>query len=362
MNFISELEFIKNYDLIFLCFLVIVLIVSSFQSQIRKNFRRKEDSTYVVLAYILILFSCLYFCQRELNVGVDTDVYYEFFIKLKSTSLIDFCFQSDGYNDILFYGFTKLFSILGDWKLYLFFCALVYIGGAYFCMKKLFGSLALFSLIVFIISPNFFQFGINVMRNGFAASIFLLSFIYYNRPRLMYFIIFLACLCHVSMVLPAVLFYIYRNTKTITFSLTIWTFSLILQIVGLSIGPILSSLFSGTLSSYLSDRTGDVMSQWIEFITYGASPIITAIYFVHFKQFSDRFYIRCLNVFILIQAIYIQIMDVNYALRFAYLCNFLMPILLIYPLLKRRYWNFQNFTIMSILTSLFIIKTKDLIF
>lgn len=351
----SELLFIAHYDIIFLWVLIFTLGLSAiYYTPLKKG----VDDLFPIVGWIIVVVSAFYIGNREIEIGIDTRQYNSNFRFFELNSWSDW----DKITDFGFYYFMWICAKLFPWNIFLILSALVYIGGAYIGMKGLFGKFSLFSLLVFVISPNFFQFSINVMRNGFAASIFILSFFYYQRPKIMYSIMTFACLCHISMILPFLFFILTRNILTIRATFILWLCSLFLQICGFSVGSIAQFFMTADLyDGYISGQMDQEVQSWSSFFLYGMSPVMVAIYFIWLKNYRDRFYIHLLNVFLIAQSIYIQVMNVEFALRFAYLSTFLMPVLLLYPLLKKRYWNYQYLCISFILTIVFVIKAKNLI-
>lgn len=351
----SELLFIARYDVVFLWILVFTLgLTVIFYTPVKKG----VDNLFPIIGWIIVIGTALYLGNRELDIGVDTRQYNRIFRFMEVNSWSDW----DKWTDCGFYFLMWITAKFCPWNTFLTIIALIYIGGAYIGMKGLFGKMALFSLFVFVISPNFFQFSINVMRNGYAASVFAISFFYYKKPKIMYSIMAFSCLCHISMILPFVFFIITRNTRSIQIPFILWCVSLMLQLSGRSIGSLAQFFLAADLyDGYINGQMDMEVQSWGSFLMYGMSPVLVAIYFIGVKKYKDRLYTHLLNTFLITQAIYVQVMNVEFALRFAYLSTFLMPYLLLYPLLKNKYWNYQLLCISFILTVVFVIKTKDLV-
>lgn len=352
---LKELEFISQYNNAFIVVLFLMLMLSVLQYS---QFKREILNIYPVISLIIVICSALYIGLRTSDIGIDTSTYKESFRILSNNPL-----SSRGkLTDILFYAIMWIFATFSTFEVFLVFCGLVYLGGAYIGMRGLFGRMAIFSLLIFVISPNFFQFSINVMRNGFAASIFIMSFAWRDKPKKMYMVMAMSVLCHISMILPVMLYFIAGLFKKTTFPIICLLGSLLMQIAGLSIGRLFTFFMASDVAAgYIDTQMSDDSQSWVNLMVYGLSPILTAVYFIWIKRYSDRFYVRLLNTFILGTAIYIQVMNVPFALRFAYLSSFLMPVLLIYPMLRRTFWKFQNVWVVSILLCLFIYKSSKLI-
>ena len=180
----------------------------------------------------------------------------------------------------------------------------------------------------------------------------------------MYGMMLLAVLCHFSMLLPLLVFVASRNWKSTLFLLIVWTVSLILYFANFTIGAQLGYILPdfGRVNQYFNDQAEEPLTALINFFVYGASPVFAGIYYVYFKKYNDRVYLHLLNVYILLNAFYVQFMDIKFAVRFAYLSEFLMPIVLIYPLLKERIWPLRFWVLSLLLLSVFFIKAVKILF
>lgn len=59
-------------------------------------------------------------------------------------------------------------------------------------------------------------------------------------------------------------------------------------------------------------------------------------YYIYRKKFNDRFYTLIYNSYLLTNIFWILVIRANFSDRFAYLSWFLIPFLLVYPLLKQK--------------------------
>ncbi|WP_302568173.1 EpsG family protein [Culturomica massiliensis] len=352
----EELLFIRYFYWILLVALVLQVVIS-FCQYLSPRF--PVNIWNKLLSVLLIAGVSMYIGGRDICIGADTDVYWEYYEELRTTS------RFWTYGEPVFYFFMFVFARLFTFQAFLTFCAFVYIGGAYLGMKRFFSGYALYSLLLFFISPDFFLYGINVIRNGFAASVFLMSFYWWGKSSWkMYGMMLLAVLCHFSMLLPLLVFVASRNWKSTLFLLIVWTVSLILYFANFTIGAQLGYILPdfGRVNQYFNDQAEEPLTALINFFVYGASPVFAGIYYVYFKKYNDRVYLHLLNVYILLNAFYVQFMDIKFAVRFAYLSEFLMPIVLIYPLLKERIWPLRFWVLSLLLLSVFFIKAVKILF
>ena len=68
-------------------------------------------------------------------------------------------------------------------------------------------------------------------------------------------------------------------------------------------------------------------------------------YYIFKKEFFNREYIMLYNTYIITNIFFVLVIRANYIDRFGYLSWMLMPILLIYPLLKQKMFERQNIVI-----------------
>src|SRR5690606_13385705 len=223
--------------------------------------------------------------------------------------------RKDVFYDFLSYSFAKL---LGFQEL-LVFCAFLYVFGAYYGLKKIFKENLYLPFIVFLISPYFFTSGINVMRSGVAASLFLVGLgMYYDKRKffLTFFCFFVSVLFHISMFVPLMFFILARYLKNTKVIFIAWLLSIVVGMLNINIVRVVVESIV-----VLEDRVGDYVinegerSFWTNFAIFGAFPVLFAIYNVLVLKYKHDFYIWLLNGYMLIHMPYIMLLNSEYALR-----------------------------------------------
>ena len=71
-----------------------------------------------------------------------------------------------------------------------------------------------------------------------------------------------------------------------------------------------------------------VLNMPISFIVYGIFPILIIAYYIIYKKIYDEFYMRISTTYILANYIYIIAFQATFTVRFAYLSEFLMPLVI----------------------------------
>lgn len=174
----------------------------------------------------------------------------------------------------------------------------------------------------------------------------------------------MASLCHYSMFIVLFVFILCKCVKSTTILLCIWGGVLLLYLIGIRYSPFLGELWgeSGRAEGYLMMKADDSVTSLRDFFVYGASPIFLSLYYVYVKKYKDTVYILLLNMYIILNILYIWVLDIQFAVRFSYLSGFLMPIVLIYPLIKERMIPVRFWILSLVLAGVFLIKGAKILF
>jgi len=333
-------HFIKEYYYylaVFLC----ILIVLSLSSYLRNRFWKRFVDIFI---FSFSLFTVYFIGSREVNIGVDTRRYEQTFLLYKNSE--SFFLRKDFFFDFLNYSFSRLF----DFQLFLLFCAFIYVFGALYGLRKIFKENYYLPFLIFLISPYFINMGINVMRSGVAASLFIIGIsLYYNggKKRNVMFWFLSSVLFHISMFVP--MFFIlftryFKNTKII---LLLWFGGIVLGVLNINIINNLADklvLFTDRIANYADNVSEN--SSWDNFVIFGFFPVAFGLYNIIFLKYKNLFYKWLVNTYMLTHIPYIILINTERASRLGYLAEFMMPILLLFPLLiepkiKIKYLRFK---------------------
>ena len=99
--------------------------------------------------------------------------------------------------------------------------------------------------------------------------------------------------------------------------------------------------FSGYLTG--DNMIGEIVQmsmvfRW-DFLAYSAMGVAVGYYFIFRRNFKDEYYHWIYNTFLLTNAFWVLVIRAAYSNRFAQISWFIMPIVLIYPFLKQRFWT-----------------------
>lgn len=353
----EEIFFIQKYYYYlttFICLLTLLLFSGYLSNKLPHRFIK-------MMATLFALFTVFYIGGRSSDIGTDTARYEQAFRLYESSQR--FVIRKDVFYDLLSYGFARL---LGFQEL-LIFCASIYIMGAFYSFKKIFKNDFYLPFIVFLISPYFFTSGINVMRSGVAASLFLVGLgVYYDKRKLTKtaFWFLGSVLFHVSMLVPLFFFVIARYLKNTKIIFVGWLFSIVLGILNINIiQAVIESL--GIFESRVGDYAVNEGERnfWVNFGIFGVIPVVFAVFNVLFLKYRDGFYNWLLNGYMLTHIPYIILLNSQFALRLGYLAELMMPILIIFPLVinPKIELRFKNLKIMALLLVVFLIKAYKIL-
>jgi hypothetical protein len=202
------------------------------------------------------------------------------------------------------------------------------------------------------------------MRNGLAASVFILglAYIYQQKGRYGWVILFLSAGIHSSMLLPLSIFLFAKHIKSASILVFIWICVLCLSLAGLvSLRSIAGNFLSyggriAYIFNYLIDTDTNKGVAVRNYFLYGIPPAVIGFWYIVRKRY-DIFYIRIYKTYIIMSCFHLLVIEIRFAIRFAYLADFLMPIIIAYPLAKYYTGRIRFFYFGCILLFVFFIKS-----
>lgn len=239
------------------------------------------------------------------------------------------------------YGFILLTSTLSEFlnvKMYFVVITVIYLFNYLISIIKLVGNKSYWLVVTVIMSMAFTNYAINTMRAGLALSFIVLSFCMYPNKWKMLCCIIIGSAIHTSVVLPSLMIiisYFYPNTKLFY---KLWFLAIPLSFLagGYFMG-LFASMSDDSRTSYLINISNSRYNIGfrIDFIIYSLAPIIIGWYYINKCHFVDNLYYLIYNSYILTNIFWILVIRANYSDRFAYLSWFLIPFVVVYPLLKQ---------------------------
>lgn len=304
------------------------------------------------LAWFYIFFTIIVLGFRPPNGHLfgDSSNYYMFFLQMQNgeyTVVSDFAFN------YLMLFFSKV-SPPGEIGLFFAFVLSCYIFCTLWAMLRFFKERWLFPFCFLVFSGFFISYGVNGIRSGLAASVFILGISFKSYKK--WFLLALSFLIHSSMLLPIMGCLFFSRVKNLNYYFLAWFVCLLLSVSAPGVGFWLGTLdiFDDKLSMYtkLSDNDGNRFR--FDFVLYSLIPLIIAFFINRYGRFYDEKFSEILAVYITANAFWLLIIRVGFSNRFVYLSWFLYGLVLIYPFVFRRFISKQNRYVSVLLMTLFL--------
>ncbi len=358
-DFIPE----QTYSITYLYISGVIVLFTVLNSLIVPLESEKNLSFFKFMGIILLVFVLAYLGFRPISwVFGDMRIYENRYIYYANGG------EVAANKDVGFALFMKVLSFAFSVKTFFFICAFFYIYPLYRSSKKWFNNYWYYAFLMAVISFSFWPYGSNGIRNGLATSVFVLALANENKKVYAYSLFVISFLCHASLLLPIACFFVANMYKDTKLYFRIWLLAIPLSLVsgGFWEGFIGGLGFDDRLS-YLTDYTyQDSFAytgfRW-DFLIYSGLGVLSGWYFIFKKGYESRTYSLLLITYLLSNSFWILVIRASFSNRFAYLSWFLLPFVIIYPLVDKKIFKNQNsitgviiftyFIITFILTSLF---------
>lgn len=251
--------------------------------------------------------------------------------------------------EFIFYNLMNWFAKFSNIHTFFTFCSFIYVGALWLACVRIFKNYYYIPLVVIMGMFTFWSYGVNGIRNGLGASIFILAMTYVNNLPVMLSLALIAFGMHNSVALmigAAALAWFVKNSY---YYLAGWITSVI---VSYAIGGRIQSFFANLsfmqeeerFSGYLtgSNMEGEIIQmsmtfRW-DFLLYSALGVFVGYYFIFRRNFKDEYYHWIYNTYLVCNAFWVLIIRAAYTNRIAQISWFILPIVLIYPFMKKRFW------------------------
>ncbi|SCY38984.1 EpsG family protein [Flavobacterium caeni] len=346
------------YDNVFYNILLVFVVVFFLQSRnvaLENGQNLRVKSTF---GKVLLAFSIIFIGLRPITFSHfgDMGMYNIYFVNyLEGAPLV-----LEG-KDIGFEIFMKLCSYVMMPQFFFLTIAFLYIFPFYTVSKKLFADYWFYGFFMLLISLSFWGAATNGLRNAVATSIFLFVFVTENKYA-KFGIMLLAILFHKSMLIPTGAYLAamyYQDTKTY---FKAWFAAIPLS---LALGGFWETLFLNLgfaedekLKNYLIenedlvDRFSSSGFRW-DFLLYSGVGVYAGWYFIYKRKFEDAVYLQLVNTYLITNAFWILVIRANFSNRFAFLSWFMLGLVIIYPMLKNKFFTKQHLIIGNIILCYF---------
>lgn len=309
----------------------------------------KETTTWIMnlgKAYVIVLI--LYMGLRPISsVFGDTVNYAVGFRKMAAS---DAPFQFEYQREWIYYNLMQLFAKFSNIHAFYLLCATVYVGSLALAMKRIFHSYYFIPMLVVMSMFTFWAYGVNGVRNGMGASLFILAMTYVDNLPVAILLCLLGCGMHQStwlMVAAAIVAWFVKNSRCY---LVAWVLCVVVSYFwGGPVQDFLSqyAVFGNDsrMEGYLTGegQIGEIVQMemkfhW-DFLIYSSMGVAVGYYFTFVRKFEDEYYHWIFNIYLLTNALWVLVIRAIYSNRFAQISWFILPLVLIYPFMKKRFWD-----------------------
>lgn len=332
---------ISSYMLIYYNILLLIVLLTVFIYYQKQNFNQIDTVIQRTAGFLVLIFLIIYMGGRPISfIFGDMVTYSHQFEKYKLG------WQSNLHSDILFDNFSYFFAKLISKESYFLLISAIYIVCHYFASKLLFKKFWYVGFLMFVTAFSFWSYGTNGLRNGLGTSTFILGLCAFKKSKWLGFLIMFSSIgFHKSMMLPfgaVVLANFISNTKLY---LRAWIMAIPVSLVA---GSTFERIFAGIgfggagdrMAGYLTNHDiigaegGTTMSFRWDFLLYSATGVFAGWYFIFKKKYEDTYYNTLFNVYLIANAFWILVIRAQFSNRFAYLSWFILPVVILYPILQ----------------------------
>lgn len=311
-----------------------VTILSAIYLFSTKSKLSSSNTSFFALSYAALLIFRFGCAPIEFGFGSDRDNYANSFLSVLYNG-IDYSF---GSKDPLWMVLSKLIAfVVGDVYIYFIIITCLYIGLYFLACQKLTGGAYGWLMVGIVACMGFPGYGTNTMRAGLAIALIVCGIAFSKKRVIMYSFFIMAILTHMSMIIPISSICLARYYDKTTKYLLFWIMCVFVSLAaGNTFNEIFSTFIDDPRSNYLllQNQAYRQGFRW-DFIIYSFVPMLVGLYYTSKKNFKDSIYLTLLNAYILTNSVWVLVIRANFTDRFAYLSWFMMPFILIYPLLSK---------------------------
>lgn len=334
---------IYNYTNYFNIGVLLCILLIVWQCHTGMVLKKDTASLNGILGIFLTIFLIFYIGMRPISSvfgdTVNYDTYFRALGNAKSFSL-------EWDKEWLFFNIQNWCRVYADIHTLFLICSVIYVGSLWIACVRIFKNYYYVPLIVFFCMFTFWAYGVNGVRNGAAASLFILAITFINTPPIALAIAILGCGFHSTVYLmigAAILAYFIKNSY---YYLAGWITSIGLSYAaGGRIQSIIANIGilgeDDRLSTYLTTTSSTSIVgafRW-DFLAFSAIGVAFGYYFIFKRQYRDEFYHWIYNCYLTTNAFWVLVIRASFSNRFAQISWFILPLVVIYPFMKKRFWD-----------------------
>lgn len=309
-------------------------VLSALAAVFYRGYGKAQARTVVMASMLALLMIFLIGCFPIPWYSLsDRDIYaYGFMDLAELNSLSEVKAYRDPFFGTISYLLTRFLSTEQVFVAY----AAIYVGNFMIAARRMTKGNVYWLLVGYVLSMSFVSYGVNTMRAGIASSFVILGLSYYKSMPRMCICLAIATGIHFSMSIPVSMIILSRYYDRTKLYYYVWLLCIPVSLVaGNYFNGLFATLTSDNRTEYLTGATFGAYKVGfrVDFILYSFAAIAVGYYYIFRRKFTDRLYSNIYNAYVLTNAFWILVIRANFTDRFAYLSWFMMPVVLLYPLL-----------------------------
>lgn len=308
------------------------LFTFSFYNQWGKLKHNHNGLTLLYISFFLLVFVVFFIGTRPVHEVFADMVGYEQSYSALFKSPFFFSWEKD--NLIWDNLFVWMASIGVPFTTWLLIVSSAYFGLMFWSCYKLFGKDILLAFVTYLGAFSTFSYGVNGMKAGVAASVFLVAIAYRDKLWVSIPLVLLSYGFHHSMSMVIAAYFAVLFVKTPKYFFLGWLICVALAAMHVTY---FQTLFAGYTDEHgaeylLSKRDSGFR---LDFILYSAVPVYLGYLCVYKYNFRPKMYIFLLNLYLVANSLWMLCMYAEFNNRIAYLSWLMYPIVLLYPFISR---------------------------
>ncbi|MDR6459424.1 hypothetical protein J2786_002531 [Chryseobacterium vietnamense] len=308
---------------LFTSLLVTAVVIDSYSKKRLLNTDGNTGYFYLIPLLLVILIG-----SRPVGITgfTDSEMYREFFDIARVEGI------SPMPNKDLFFGyFILLTSYITNERGFFVICGLVSVALLVLVSKHISKKHWILFFICHTASLYYWNYNVYGIRQGMASAMFLYA-VFIKNKWWKSLLMILAFGSHFSLGLP-VLVYIFSGLVNKVDRKFYWMWGLAIPVsyfFGIEIEHTVANLIPDERAQYFTENIDEQVFRW-DMIVYSSVIMAISYYFIFIEKIKDITYHRIVNVFIFTNTIFLFLVRVNHAHRFAYLSWFLASLIIFYP-------------------------------
>lgn len=344
IDFIPVMQYAHYFHVTVLLLMLVAFWQCSSGNILKQNVAEINAGWGFVLAALLIIYIGL----RPLNVVFGDTMNYAASFNNMTQMPMKWVWEGEWFFHNIMHWFARNSNI----NLFFLVCAIFYVLPLWIAMHRMFGVYSYIPFLVILGMFSFWTYGVNGIRNGIGASLIILAMTYVENIPIMAILCIFATGFHSSVYLmigAGILAWFIKNSY---YYLAAWLVCVMLSyFVGNTIQAFLAGLGIGgeddRFTTYLTIDAEQFARQELtvlqtgfrwDFLAYSSMAVIVGWYFIFKRKFHDEYYHWIYNTFLITNAFWVLVIRAAFSNRFAQISWFIMPIVLIYPFMKKRFW------------------------